>query len=96
MTLQGLQKHCSQAVQEQTESLQETNAIAKPDPRLCSHGSQCDPQKAFLGTCTLRSKVPFCFGKKYHRSPALESRNLQTACYKTNRRMGLIAVPRSP
>ena len=24
------------------------------------------------------------------------SRNLQTACYKTNRRMGLIAVPRSP
>ena len=41
---------CSQEIQGQTGSLHQTNAIAKPDPRLCPYGSRCDPQKALLGT----------------------------------------------
>ena len=70
-TLPRLQQHCSRASQWQTDSLHQANAIAKPGIRLCPHGSLCDPQKVLLGTCTLRSKVPFCFGKKYHPVPLL-------------------------
>ena len=74
-TLQGLQEHYSQAVQEQTESLQETNAIAKPGIRLCPTDRGAIREKALLGTFAAPSKstiVPLL--RKAEKNPRLFSR----------------------
>ena len=75
-TLQNLQQHCKLAVQRQTFSLHKTNAIAKPDSRLCPTDRCAIRKKRFWILLPSTAKVSSVSPSRGRRGPLLHGREM--------------------